>query len=264
VVALLNAGAFFGSIIPAVVSKWIGRRYLLAMAGFFFLIGGILQTAAQTPSLSMIYAGRVLAGFGVGMISNTAPVFVAECSPKHLRGIMMGAFEMFLVSGGMLAYWSVYGCSLHMKPTSKQWRTPLSLQIILAILVMVGALVACESPRWLAKQGNWDAAIKSLCNLRGSKEDDPEIVKEMAEIRAQIEEELALTNGRSIQEMFTKKNLQRLLWGMTVALFAMWCGHNAILVSRSSSFGPVLILSVLWTISLQADRVHQPEFFASR
>jgi MFS family permease len=67
----------------------------------------------------MIYVGRAIAGFGVGMISNTAPVFVAECSPKQLRGIMMAAFETFLVSGGMIAYWTVYGCSLHMHPTLK-------------------------------------------------------------------------------------------------------------------------------------------------
>ncbi|KAF8855198.1 general substrate transporter [Acephala macrosclerotiorum] len=242
IVALLNAGAFFGAIVPALVSKWIGRRHLLAMAGAFFLIGGILQTAAQISHLSMIYAGRVLAGFGVGIISNTAPVFVAECSPKNLRGFMMGAFEMFLVSGGMLAYWTVYGCSLHMKPTSKQWRTPLSLQIILAVLVMIGAFVASESPRWLAKQGNWDAAIKSLCNLRGTNAEDQEIIEEIAEMRAQIEEELALTNGRSIQELFTKKNFQRLLWGTTVALFAMWCGHNAILY-----YGPTVFKEIGFT-----------------
>jgi MFS family permease len=230
-VALLNAGAFFGAIVPALISRWTGRRYLLALAGVFFLLGGILQTAAQAPHLSMIYAGRVLAGFGVGMISNTAPVFVAECSPKHLRGIMMGAFEMFLVSGGMMAYWSVYGCSVHMHPTSKQWRTPLSLQIILAVFVIFGSLIATESPRWLARQGNWEGAIKSLCTLRGAKEGDAEVIEEIAEIRAQIEEELALTNGRTIKEMFTKKNFQRLIWGTAVALFAMWCGHNAILVS---------------------------------
>ncbi|RDW76088.1 sugar transporter-2 [Coleophoma crateriformis] len=236
IVALLNAGAFFGAIVPALFSRWIGRRHLLAVAGGFFLLGGTLQTAAQAPSLAMIYAGRVLAGFGVGMISNTAPVFVAECAPKELRGVMMSMFEMFLVSGGMLSYWTTYGCSVHLPATSKQWRIPLSLQIILAALVVLSSFGICESPRWLAKKGRWDEAASTLAHLRGAAVGDLEIIEELAEMRAQLDEEVAQTNGRSIKEMFTPKNFQRLLWGLTVALFAMWCGHNAILYYGPSVF----------------------------
>ncbi|KAH7384854.1 general substrate transporter [Cadophora sp. MPI-SDFR-AT-0126] len=242
IVALLNLGAFLGALLPAFLSHYLGRRHLLLTAGFFFLLGGILQTAAQPPSLSMIYGGRVLAGFGVGVVSTTAPIFVAECSPKKMRGVMMGAFEMFLVSGGMLAYWSVYGCSLHMRPTSKQWRTPLSLQIILAVFVMAGSLITCESPRWLAKQGRWDEATKVLCSLRGAKESEAEIVEELAEMRAQIDEEVALTNGRRIREMLKVRNFQRLLWGVSVAFFTMWCGHNAILY-----YGPAVFKQIGFT-----------------
>ncbi|PVH82681.1 sugar transporter [Cadophora sp. DSE1049] len=242
IVALLNLGAFLGALLPALLSQHLGRRHLLLIAGFFFLIGGILQTAAQPPSLSMIYGGRVLAGFGVGVVSTTAPIFVAECSPKKLRGVMMGAFEMFLVSGGMLAYWSVYGCSLHMRPTSRQWRTPLSLQIVLAVFVMAGSFMTCESPRWLAKQGRWDEATKALCSLRGADEGDVEIVEELAEMKAQIDEEIALTNGRRIREMLKVRNFQRLLWGVSVAFFTMWCGHNAILY-----YGPAVFKQIGFT-----------------
>ena len=83
-----------------------------------------------------------------------------------------------------MAYWSVYGCSVYMLPTSKQWRTPLSLQIILAGLAIAGSFLACESPKWLAKQGSWDEAIKSLCKLRGASEDEKEIIQKLAEMRA--------------------------------------------------------------------------------
>lgn len=40
----------------------------MTTAALFLLLGGILQTAAHGPSLAMIYAGRVLSGFGVGMV----------------------------------------------------------------------------------------------------------------------------------------------------------------------------------------------------
>ncbi|KAF7541896.1 hypothetical protein G7054_g225 [Neopestalotiopsis clavispora] len=221
IIALLNAGAFFGTFIPPMLNTYLGRKKLLAIAGAFFLVGGVLQVAASGPTLALIYAGRIVAGLGVGMISNVAPVFVAEAAPKHLRGIMMSLFEMFLVSGGMLAYWTTYGCSVHLEPSAVQWRTPLSLQIILAALVIIMTFLIPESPRWLAKQDRYDDATRSLCYLRSASAECPEIIGEMAEIRAQIHEEVAQTQGRTIRELFESKNLARLIYtGQNAALMA--------------------------------------------
>ncbi|KAI1373087.1 general substrate transporter [Hypoxylon crocopeplum] len=239
IVALLNAGAFFGALVPPFVTKFVGRKSLLAIAGFLFLLGGILQVAASGPTLGMVYGGRVVAGLGVGMISNVAPVFVAECAPKDLRGIMMSLFEMFLVSGGMLAYWTTYGCSLHLAPTTTQWRTPLSLQIVLAVVVLASSFLLPESPRWLVKQARYEEAIHNLCYLRSASADSTEITEEIAQIRAQIQEELAIAKGRTIREVFERRNFIRVLWSLAVGIFAMWCGHNAILYYAPAVFAQI-------------------------
>lgn len=99
IVALLNSGAFFGALAPALLSRYIGRKLMMTIAALFMLLGGILQTAAQPPHLSMIYGGRVISGFGVGMVSNLTPIYVAETAPKEYRGFLGSLFEMFLVSG---------------------------------------------------------------------------------------------------------------------------------------------------------------------
>lgn len=243
VVALLNAGAFFGALVPPVVSSHMGRKSMIALAGAFFLLGGILQTVAEGPTLGTVYAGRVVAGLGLGIISNVAPVFVAECAPKELRGALMSLFEMFLVSGGMLAYWTTYGCSVHVPAESKQWRIPLSLQIILAALVIASSFLVPESPRWLAKQGRYYEAASTLAYLRrASAVTVAEVTDEMAEIRAQIQEEVDSTKGRTIREIFEVRNFIRLLWALGVGLFAMWCGHNAILY-----YGPVVFAQIGYT-----------------
>lgn len=52
----------------------------------------------------------------------------------------------------------------------------------------------------------------------------------MAEIRAQIEEEVALTQGRTVLELLERHNLVRILWALGVGFFAIWSGHNAILL----------------------------------
>jgi MFS family permease len=229
---------------------------MMALAAFFLLLGGVLQTAAQPPALSMIYGGRVISGFGVGMVSNLTPVYVAETAPRELRGFLGSLFEMFLVSGGLLSYWTAYGASLHLKPTSRQWRVPLSLQIILAAIVLGGSFIIVESPRWLAKQDRWDEATTALCYLRGTTSDDPEIKTELAEIRAQIEEEIQATSGRTIRELLQTRNFFRLLWGCGIAFFSIWCGQTAILYYAPTVFkqigftgqNPALFASGMFTV----------------
>ncbi|KUJ19032.1 general substrate transporter [Mollisia scopiformis] len=256
IVALLNAGAFFGALAPAISSRYFGRKIVISVAACFLLLGGILQTAAQPLRLSMIYGGRVISGFGVGMVSNLVPLYVAETSPKELRGLLMSLFEMFLVSGGLLAYWTTYGCSVHLEPTSKQWRIPLSIQITLAEIVLGGSFAIVESPRWLAKQGRWDEAGATLAYLRGISSDESELKCELAEMYAQLDEELRTTAGRSVKEMLQRANFFRILWGCGIAFFNIWCGQNAILYYAPTIFkrigfrgqNPALFASGIFTV----------------
>jgi MFS family permease len=207
----------------------------MTIAACFMLIGGILQTFAQPPSISMIYGGRVISGCGVGIVSSLTPMYIAETAPKQLRGLLMSFTELSLVSGSMVAYWTVYGCSLHLKPGSRQWRVPLSLQIILGAIILTGSFIIVESPRWLAKQDQWDEATNALKWLRGASSCE-DVKAELAEIQAQIEEEINATSGRSIKELFQQQSLFRLLWACGVAVLSVGTGQTAILYYAPTVF----------------------------
>jgi MFS family permease len=66
----------------------------------------VLTTVADAgPSgLSKIYAGRIISGLGIGAISAVSPAYVAECSPKDVRGRMTGLFQIMVAIGMMIAY----------------------------------------------------------------------------------------------------------------------------------------------------------------
>ena len=65
----------------------------------------ILQTVAGgSRGLGFIYAGRVIAGLGIGAISAVAPAFVSECCPKDVRGRITGMFQIMVAIGVMLSY----------------------------------------------------------------------------------------------------------------------------------------------------------------
>lgn len=115
----------------------------------------------------------------------------------------------------------------------------MSIQIILAAMVLTGSFLICESPRWLGKQNRWDEARQNLCYLRGVELDDVEIQSELAEVQTQIEEEIKATSGRSIKELFQGRNSIRLIWGCGVSFFSIWCGQNGLLY-----YGPVVFAQI--------------------
>jgi MFS family permease len=104
VVSVLQAGAFFGALFSAPISDAIGRRWSLFMWSLIFSVGAAVQTAAKKGQISYIYAGRVVAGLGIGAISAVAPAYVSECAPKEIRGRITGQFQVMVAIGVMLSY----------------------------------------------------------------------------------------------------------------------------------------------------------------
>ena len=85
-------------------SSFISPPSCLNAEGFTFQ-PQILQTVSGgSRGLGYIYAGRVIAGLGIGAISAVAPAFVSECSPKDVRGRITGLFQIMVAVGVMLSY----------------------------------------------------------------------------------------------------------------------------------------------------------------
>ena len=65
-----------------------------------------------------------------------------------------------------------------------------------------------ESPRWLIRQGRDAEAAKSLSKISGLPPNDPELEAQLDEIRANLEEELALGENSYIDCFkFTKNRI---------------------------------------------------------
>ena len=96
------------------------------------------MTAAQ-GKLNMIYAGRAVAGLGIGASSMTVPVYIAEIAPPSVRGRLIGIFEIASQGGGMLGFWINYACDRTIDvETQTQWVVPLAIQLIPGLLLLMG------------------------------------------------------------------------------------------------------------------------------
>ena len=106
------------------------------------------------------------------------------------------------------------------------------------LLLAAGAFFCPESPRWLAKRGQWEAAEAKLVGLRQLPSTSDYVVTEMFEIREQLNRENAImgvnvTAMQRFRELFLKGNWNRLLIGVTLMMCQNMTGVN---VSPQMSF----------------------------
>ncbi|CAE6435927.1 unnamed protein product [Rhizoctonia solani] len=166
IVSTFQAGTFFGSLLTFPLVEKYGRVRGMLAAGAVFMVGAVLMTAAN-GHLGMVYAGRGIAGLGIGSASLIIPVYIAEVSPPSIRGRLVGIFEILSQAGSMLGFWINYIVDRTVSSDTKtQWIIPLALQMLPGVFLLLGAALAPESPRWLAKKDNWDKARKNLQYLR--------------------------------------------------------------------------------------------------
>lgn len=94
--------------------------------------------------------------------------------------------------------------------------------------MLAGLFFLKESPRWLAKKGRHDEALASLAYIRCADTSDHEVIQELAEIRASIEEELNATEGVTWKECLKPGVRKRFLIAFLMMFWQQFSGTNSI------------------------------------
>ncbi|KAI5304504.1 hypothetical protein KEM56_006427 [Ascosphaera pollenicola] len=190
IVSLYQAGAFFGSFFASPIGHFFGRKVGCVVTAAVFILGaGLMLGTTAERGFGILYAGRVLAGLGVGAGSNIVPMYISELSPPAIRGRLVGVYELGWQIGGLIGFWINYGVSTTMPPSHKQWIIPFAIQLIPSGILFIGAFFLRESPRWLFLRGRREEAIDALCWLRKLAPSDAYIRQEIAMIDAAIEDQ---------------------------------------------------------------------------
>ncbi|EEB91203.1 hypothetical protein MPER_10476, partial [Moniliophthora perniciosa FA553] len=205
---------------------WIGGKPPRIVSAFFDL-----HNIARDPKngLDLIYAAGVISGNEIGAIFAVSPAFVSECSPKKVRGRITGLFQIMVATGVMISYFINYGIGIHMKTGVNIWRIPFGFQLVPCGIMLIGLLTVKESPRWLASVDRKEEALANLAYLRKKHVTDHNVISEMAEIEAAIEEERSARAGLGLKEAFLGKgNFIRFVIAFVIFLLQQWSGQNSV------------------------------------
>lgn len=199
VVALFTGGAFFGAGFASPTAEKLGRRWTITIGALIFVVGGVLQTVA--PKIEYLQAGRFLAGLGVGFLTMIIPLYQAEIAHPDIRGTVTALQQFMLGIGALVASWTGWG-TFNAYSDNRQWRIPLGIQIIPAVILAALIFLFPESPRWLIDNNKPEQGLKTLARLHSNgDENDPWVRAEFDQIQETISFEHD-NEAKSYMELF--------------------------------------------------------------
>lgn len=225
ITASMAGGSFLGSLVAGYVSDKIGRRPVIQIASCVWMIGAAIQCSVQ--NMGQLIAGRVISGIGIGFASSQVPVYVAELSPRHIRGRLVGLFQWSVTWGIMIMFYISYGCTF-IKGTGS-FRTAWGIQMVPGFLLLLGTLVLPESPRWLGAKDRWDEAINIVANVQAKGDiHDPVVLTEIDEMREVVMIDRESRNV-TIFDLFKKDSINRTFVGIWAQIWQQMCGMNVMM-----------------------------------
>ncbi|MEM7359029.1 MAG: sugar porter family MFS transporter [Pseudomonadota bacterium] len=238
VVAAPTFVAIPSALLGGVISDKIGRRTTLIILAITYIVSAVCSAFA--PDFWTLVMARALGGFAFASLG-IAPVYIAEISPPEKRGFMVSFNQMNIVIGFAVSYFSNYFllnlsqsggelvAALHID--THVWRWMLGLELLPAMLFMMGALIVPESPRWLVRAGREQEAKEVMGRLMPTSEIEPTVVQiksTLAEYKPSIREQLP--------DLLSPRLRLPMMIGLIVGIAQQITGINAIYFYAPSIF----------------------------
>ncbi|BGP57934.1 high affinity glucose transporter [Rhodotorula sphaerocarpa] len=225
ITASMAAGSFGGSIINSWLCDKIGRKKVIILSGWLWVVGSIIQGVSQ--NVRTLVAGRVVGGLAVGLASAVVTVYQAEITKPNIRGRIVTMQQLAITVGIFLQYMVQYGCS-YINGTAS-FRLPWLLQMIPGLILGSLMFIFPESPRWLMDRDRDDEALGILADVhaRGNR-NDKLVQLEYREIRAQIDFDRTQA-ARSYMDLLKPDVRRRVFLGCSEQMWSQLTGMNVMM-----------------------------------
>ncbi|KAF4771625.1 hypothetical protein N7455_008133 [Penicillium solitum] len=238
--SMVQLGSVAGALFAFIVCDRIGRVWATRQLCCLWILG-IAIFIGNNGNMGAVYAGRFVAGLGIGQTCVVGPIYLSEISPAPIRGLCTCMFTGAVYLGIMIAYFANWGTQIHMADTFNRWAVPTSLHLMFAGIILILTFFQLESPRFYIKQGKREKALEVLCKLRGLPADHPYVLNEITEMDVAFQEEMEATLGMGWKGLFKeilgiKRNAYRLFLTNLAQNMACWSGGSAITVYAPDLF----------------------------
>ncbi|HLH36843.1 MAG TPA: sugar porter family MFS transporter [Alloacidobacterium sp.] len=217
-------GTVIGAMSAGAIGQKLGSREALRIMAVLYVISSI--GCAFSWNWGSLLAFRFIGGLGIGGSSVLGPVYIAELAPAKWRGRLVGLFQINIVIGILLAYFSNFVIA-RIGLGALQWRWQLGVAAFPAALFLIMLYGIPRSSRWLVTQNRIDEA-RSVLQMMGSPDSE-------AELR-EIIDSIHLERSAKSERLFQYKYRLPIFLAITIGMFNQLAGVNAILYYLNDIF----------------------------
>ncbi|PNY29695.1 General alpha-glucoside permease [Tolypocladium capitatum] len=214
----MSVGQIFGLFVTGIASERIGYRKTMLVS--LVLVIAFIFVLFFAGNLATLLVGELLMGIPLGVFQTLTVTYASEVCPVVLRCYLTTYVNLCWVMGQLLASGVLRGFVTR----ADEWgyRIPFAIQWVWPIPILIGVILAPESPWWLVRRGRKADAVASLRRLTGdvyeggfSAEETVAMMIHTNELEKQIE------SGTTYSDCFKGVNLRR-----TEVVCLTWAAQN--------------------------------------
>ncbi|TGJ78605.1 hypothetical protein E0Z10_g10158 [Xylaria hypoxylon] len=218
----LSNGAVVGEIIGLAINGYVSERfgYRYTVVGCLALVTAFVAIFFTAQNVIHLQVAEILCGIPWGVFQTLTITYASEVCPVALRGYLTTYINACWGFGQLIGIGAIVGNSW--RHDEWAYRIPYALQWIWPAPLIIGILLAPESPWWQVRHGRLDEAKKSLLRLTSlNRETDFDADETIAMMAHTTALEANITKGASFLDCFKGVNLRR-----TEIVCACWAIQN--------------------------------------
>ncbi len=216
-------GCVVGALVVGKPGDYFGRRLVLRALAVLFLISALGSGMAWNFNSFILF--RVIGGLAIGGASVLSPLYIAEIAPAAYRGRLAVTFQLAIVTGILVAFFSDY---LLLNTGPNNWRWMFISGALPAVVFFVLLFFVGQSPRWLVMRGELDEARQVL----GEVNPGIDIEQLIREIKDSVNTEVL---GKTVY-LFKKPYLKLVMIGIAIGMFNQFTGINIVMYYTTDIF----------------------------
>ncbi len=243
IVAAVLLGGVFSTLFAGALADSFGRKPMMILSGLLFVIS--VPIIALAHGYGALICGRLLQGVSGGLIGVVVPLYLAECLVASDRGKGTGIFQWLLTLGFVAAAAIALYFSKRVDEVAQlgdaaklfafkdhAWRGIFWVSLPPGVLFVLGSLMVAESPRWLFRHGQKDAALRALlCSRTG---EQAAVEQEEMERVAAAEASAAAAAHHRHESLLQRKYLLPFLLACVILACNQATGVNSIIAYNAT------------------------------
>uniref|UniRef100_A0A8C2X7G4 Solute carrier family 2, facilitated glucose transporter member 5 n=2 Tax=Cyclopterus lumpus TaxID=8103 RepID=A0A8C2X7G4_CYCLU len=185
IVSLYAVGGLCGAVSVKWITGTVGRKKAMLCASCIAIVAaGITLASKGAKSYEMIIVARVLYGYSTGLGASSHVIYLAEISPRKIRGSVTLTSATFLSLGKLCGQF--FGLS-EILGREELWNVVLCVPAFFSVVQVIALPFLPEAPRYLFIEKGHDKACKKALQSLWGQGDYKQEMEEMLEEQAAIE-----------------------------------------------------------------------------